>query len=138
MTAPTLDARKHAEALKVDLKAALNSQHVYDYDEVPGVDGNPGPLPGIFALISVELVPSTNRRMTGQSAVRRWIASVSGLGETVDESRWALAKIAGALYEKRLTVDGTATSPLLSPEPGQAPRREDGRYIGRLIFTYSH
>lgn len=142
MTA-TLDARPHAAAIKVALKAALNSVHAYDYDEVPGSAQNANaeerrkPLPNIFAVISVELIPSSNQRLTGQSAVRRWIVSVRSLGRTIDEARWAMAKTTSALYEKRLTVEGVTTSPIQS-QPGQAPEWDDGRFVGLMVFTYSH
>lgn len=136
MTA-TLDARPHAEAIKAALKTALNSEHAYDYDEAPGSNDNPGTLPNIFVLVSVELLPSSSPRMAGRTTVRRWIATVRGVGRTVDEARWAMWRASVALHEQSLTVEDRTTTPLQF-EPGDAPKPDDGRYSGLHTFTYAH
>lgn len=138
MSALTLDARKHAAAIKTVVSAALGTKwNAFDYGEVPGYDGNPGPKPDLFALVSVDMVPATGQRMSAQTGMTRWIASVRGVGPTVQEAQWVLFKAMGVLHEARLTIDGRDTTPLQASN-GQAPRKDGPAYSGLAVYTYSH
>lgn len=137
MSTLLLDARAHATALKAAVTAELDEWQAYDYGKVPGSDGNTGVLPNLFALITVDQVPSGSPRMSGQTGTTRWIVSVRGVGRTVDEARWVLFKAAAALHEQVLTVDGRTTEPLQA-RPGQSPRKDGTRYSGLSVYVYSH
>jgi hypothetical protein len=56
VSTPTLvDQRVHAVAVKAALNTALTGDAAaYDYDEVPGTNGNAGTLPNIYVALSVE------------------------------------------------------------------------------------
>ena len=138
MTLPTLDARPHARAIKEAVEASFGAAaDLYDYDDVPGTNGNEGVLPDLYAEMTVEPVTSGNPRMTGQTGTRHWIATVRGVGRTVDEARWVLFKAATALHEQALVVDGRPTTPLQGGDGGP-PELDGGRYSGLLVFTYTH
>ena len=138
MSVLTLDARAHAEVVKAAVSTALGQWDAYDFDEAPGSNGNTGKLPNLFALVSVDMVPSVAPRMSARSGTTQWIISVRGVGRTIDEARWVLWKAATALQEKALTVSGRATTPL-QLQPGQAPEKDDdGRYSGLSVYSYAH
>jgi hypothetical protein len=134
-----LDQRAHADAIKAAVTAAMAPKwSAYDFGGVPGFDDNTGDQPNLFALISVDLIPGSNQRMSAQTGVTRWRVGIRGVGRTVDEVRWVLFKAAGVLHEKSLTVDERLTTPLQS-EPGQAPSKDaEGRYSGLSTYTYTH
>jgi hypothetical protein len=144
MSAPVLDARAHAEAVKAAITAALAPKwSAYDFDEVPGDKNNlddderAKPLPNLYAVVSVEQVSAANQRMSGQTGTTLWIASIRGVGRTVAEAQWVRWRIAVALHEKRLVIESRDTEPL-QLQPGQAPELDEGRYSGLAIYTYSH
>lgn len=132
-----LDSRAHATAVKAAIKAQLGPNNAYDYGTVPGADGNTGTLPNIFVLVSVERRYNPNLRLSAQAGTTGWRIGVRALGRTVDESRWALLKVATALNEARLTIDGTTTTPIQF-ESDQAPVLDEGRYSALSLWTYSH
>ena len=129
-----LDERKHVEAIKAALTAALGANRVFDYGTVPGTDGNAGTLPPIFLLLGLErrYVEPTRAGRTTRSG---WRLTVRYVGRTVDEARWAAAKVAEAL-ETRLVVDGVTSTPV-THESTQAIALDDGRFSGWSAFTYA-
>ena len=135
----TLDATVHAEAIKTAITAHLGGSQAYNSDEVPGTNGNDGTVPDRYAEVSVELEQPdpTGRRMGGQTAVRNWIATVTGVGRNVGEARWVLARVADALYERTLTVEGVTTEPLVLQE-SRDPEYDTDRYSGIAVYTYGH
>ncbi len=133
----TIDAREHATALKAAISAQLGPHDVYDYDDVPGSNGNAGQLPPIYVVLSVERRYNPRLRVTARASTSGWRVSARGVGRTVDEARWALFQVATALNEVSLTVDGKPTSPIQF-EADQAPALDDKRYSGLSLWTYSH
>lgn len=139
MTAsPTLvDARLHAEAVKAALNGSLGADKALDYDEVPGMNGNAGKLPNIYVAVSVERRAGAPLRATASTGRTGWRVGARCVGRTVDECRWALFKVAEALNEQRLTIDGAQTTPIQF-EADQAPEWDDGRYSALALYTYVH
>lgn len=133
-----LDSRPHAEAVKAAVDAALGPVNAYDYDEVPGANGNTGTQPNIYVAISLERRYNPNLRSTAQAGMTGWRIAARGVGRTVDEVRWALFKVAEALNEQRLTIDGTPTTPIQFENDLEAPRYDDGRFTAAAAYTYSH
>lgn len=135
-----LDSRKHAEALKAAIKLEIGKWQIYDYGKVPGADGNPGKLPDIYALLTVErrynpLVRSTKAGSAG------WRATVRVVGRTVDEARWASLAVTAALNESRLEIltdAGPRYTSSIQFESEQSPEPDDGRYSALSSWTYTH
>lgn len=133
-----LDARPHSIAVRKAITAALAPDwSAYDYGKVPGANGNPGELPAIFALVSVERRPNVNLRMSAQSARVGWRLSVECVGRTVAEAAWAMNRVSLAVNEQALTIGSQLTSPIQF-ESDQAPAPDDDQYAGRSFWVYSH
>lgn len=133
-----LDARPHAAAVRAAVTAALApAWTAYDYGKVPGADGNPGVLPNIFCLVSIERRFNPNLHLSAQATSGGWRVSVRSLGRTADESRWAMARVTQALNEARVTVEGRVSSPIQF-ESDQNPVLDDTRYSGLSSWTYAH
>lgn len=143
MSAPVLDPRPHSDAVKAAVDEQLDVWKAYDYGEVPGDEGNPDesernkPLPNLYAIVSIEQVPSAGQRMSGQTGTTQWIADIRGVGRTVREAEFVLWKACEALHEQILMINDRATEPL-QRQIGQAPEPDGGRFSGRVVFTYSH
>lgn len=132
-----LDSRPHAVAIKEALDGILWDWSAYDFDDVPGSNGNPGKLPGIYVAFSIERRPNPLVRTPGRAGSAGWRVALRSVGRTVDECRWAQNRVALALNEERLLVDGDYTS-RLQFESGQAADRDEGRYSALDIYTYRH
>lgn len=138
-----LDPRVHAAAAKAAIDAAVGPDpatsltRVFDYDDVPGTNKNPGTPPNIHVLISLERRYNPNLR-SAKAGAAGWRLAARGIGRTVDESRWALLMVATALNEKRLFIgeDEIPTTPI-QYESGQAPELDDGMYAGLDFYTYA-
>lgn len=137
MSAPLLDSRPQAVAIKAAIKASFGPNDVYDYGQVPGADGNAGTLPDIFALISLERTTNPTVNMAAKAGTTGWRVSVRVVGRTTDEARWALFKAATALNEAQLTIESRITTPLFL-ESEQTPTPDDGRFSGVAIYTFNH
>lgn len=139
-SAPVTDERIHRDVIEPLLRAALGTeaggaQRVYDYGEVPGADGNPGKLPNIFALPTLERRYVAPRRggLAGRSG---WRLAVRYVGRTVDEARWAQNRITLAIDERRLTIGDFTSSPVTHESTTDiAP--DDGRYSGLTVWVYA-
>lgn len=129
------DTRPHAEAIKAAITATVGPDRVYEYGDVPGADGNEGTLPLIYVLVTVERRVGALKRAGAFAPSSGWRVTTRAVGRTVSECRWALAKIALALDEQRLTIGGETTTPL-QYESGQAPESDDGRFSALDIYTY--
>ncbi len=141
-TAPVLDDRLHASALRATVDARLGEHRAYDYDGVPG---SPlaatealrnQPLPDLYALVTVERRPVFTLRSTAQAGRSSWRVTVGCVGRTVNESRWVMARTYEALDQARVSVGGQTTSPLQF-EVADAPEHNDGRFYGRVAYTYT-
>lgn len=137
MSAVIIDARPHAAAVKAAVTAAMAPQWTaYDYGKVPGADGNPGSLPYIYAIVTLERRYNPNLRLSANASSGGWRATVRCVGRTADECRWAMNKAATALNETRLTVDGRTTTPIQF-ESEQNPEPDDGRLSALSVWTYA-
>lgn len=136
MTAPAIDVREHLAAIKAAVKAQFGPNNVYGYGEVPGSNGNPGAMPNIFALISVERrhVPIT--RLAALPSRSSWRVSVRWVGRTEPEARWAEHKATLALDGLRIVIDGETSTPL-QHESSTAAQYDEGRMSGLTRFTYT-
>lgn len=132
-----LDVRPHAVALKAALDGPLGQWSAYDYDEVPGGNGNEGTLPFIYVVLSVERRLNPIVRAPGRTSSAGWRVALRSVGRTVDECRWAQNRVAIGLNEKRLLVADEHTS-RLQYESGQAAELDEGRYSALDIYTYTH
>lgn len=130
-----LDARPHAEAIKAALDDPLWNWSAYDFDDVPGSNGNPGKLPGIYVAFTVERRANPLVRNPGRTGSVGWRVALRSVGRTVDECRWAQDRVGFALNEERLPVEGRYSS-RLQFESGQAPELDEGRYSALDIYTY--
>jgi hypothetical protein len=131
--APGIDERHHDTALRALLKPALND-HVYNFGDVPGADGNDGELPDIYAVVHLErrtapVGPAGLARRSG------WRIYVRCVGRTVKEARWALKRATNALEGVRIEVDDIRSTPL-AHDSSDGVRPDDGRQSGLVEFTY--
>lgn len=132
-----IDSREHAAAIKAAVNVQLGDDvECYEYDEVPGVNGNDGTEPRKYAVFSIERRYNPNLR-AAKAGGTGWRVAARCNGMTVDESRWVMFKTAAALNETVLTIDGSPTT-RLQFEADQAPEFDDGRYSGLALYTYSH
>lgn len=132
-----VDSRPLTEAVRAAVETALGAWQVYDYGQVPGADNNAGPMPAIYGLLSVERTPGSERRMSGQHNVSGWRIVVRVVGTTVNETRWALNKVAVALNETTLNVGTRSTTPIQF-ERDQAPELDEGRFSALSSWTTTH
>lgn len=130
-----VDSRPHAVAIKAALKPQLGEWSAWDYDDLPGSNGNPGTPPRIFTLVSLERRTSSVLRTPGRAGAVGWRLAIRSVGHTIDECRWAQLKAAAALNEQRLLVGGEYSS-RLQYESGDAPAYDDGRYSALDFYTY--
>lgn len=136
-----LDSRAHASAVRTLVSDALGPWDAYYYGKVPGSDGNPGTLPHIFALVSVERRFNPNLRLSANATGVGWRISVRVVGRTVDEARWALMFVTAALNEARLSLltdSGPRSTTPIQFESEQPPALDDGRYSATSTWTYAH
>jgi hypothetical protein len=137
-TPSLVDQRVHAVAVKAALNTALTGDAAaYDYDEVPGSNGNAGTLPNIYVALSVERRAGAPLRSTASTGRTGWRVAARCVGRSVNECRWAVNKVAVALNEKALTIGGDVTTPVQF-ESDQAPELDDGRYSALALYTYVH
>lgn len=136
-----LDSRIHAKAVHAAVTAQLQPRwQSYDFGKVPGADGIPGRLPDIYVLIAVERRFNPNLRLSAQASSVGWRISARVVGKTVDEARWALARVADALNEKRLaiTIDaGTRKTTPIQFEAEQSPALDGGHQSALSTWTYA-
>lgn len=148
VSAPTqIDPRVHTAAVKAALNSTLGSVNpvpssgplgkALDYDEVPGANGKGGTLPHIYVVVSVERRAGAPLRGTATTGRTGWRISARCVGRTVDEALWAMFKVATALNEVRLTIDGLPTTPVQF-EADQTPEWDSGRYSALARYTYVH
>jgi hypothetical protein len=136
-----LDEREHIAVLTPMLDATLgvdpdsDELRVYEYGKVPGADGNPGVLPRIYVLISLgrRFVPANKGDTTARSG---WRVSLRYVGHTIDEVRWAGARIADALDQKRITVAGLDSTALLHESTTPA-KPDSGLFSALVSYTYA-
>ena len=138
-----LDSRLHAGAIKAAIDAELGpipgttDTRVYDYDEVPGANGNTGEQPRIYVAISLERRFNPNLRASGRAGSTGWRLAARANGNTVDEVRWALLKVAEALDEVRLTISGSRTTPIQFEAEIEAPKFDDGKFTAANSYIYA-
>lgn len=130
------DERPHAAAILAALNTALDPRVAYTRGKVPGLDNNAGTEPAIYAIVDLERRNHAPTLRAGRTVRRGWRVSVRGVGRTVDEARWALARVSTALEGATLPV-GVGTSPLLF-ETADEVAPDGGRYSGAVTYTYGN
>lgn len=147
-TAPAVDTRDHAAAIKAAINTELGDDvAAYQYDEVPGstaqpADNNDGAalvLPPIYVVFDVERRTVPNQRSTGQSGRSGWRVTVKSVGTTINEARWAQLRVTRALEEQVLTIgagDTARTTTRIQHEDTTDPELDDGRYTGSNTLVY--
>lgn len=131
------DATLHAAAVKAALNAELSPKQALDYDEVPGLNGNAGVIPDVFVVFSVERRSGAPLRSSATTGRTGWRIAARCVALNVGDCRRAMAKVAAALNEVSLTVDGLATTPVQF-ESDRAPEWDEDRYSGQALYTYVH
>lgn len=136
MTAPVLDEREHAKVLAAAIKAQLGPRDVYEYGDVPGVDGNAGTQPSIYALIQVSrrFIPALHS--TREASRSGWRVSVRAVGSTVNECRWATSRIALALDSQRVAIAGHLST-RIQHETSDEVTPDGDRFEALSRFTYA-
>lgn len=134
MTALTgLDVREHSAVIKALIEA--QGKPAYDYGDVPGAFGNPGVLPDIYNVVSVERRFNPPIRLSAETDIYLWRVVVQHVGRAVYEAQSAHADVTAALNEAVVTIDGVTYGPIQF-ELDQAPEPDDGRFTGRSQWTY--
>lgn len=135
--APATDLRLHYREFLFTLNQVLDPVKAYRFGEVPGADGNgdDDDLPDRYAVVDVQRRPYTPQSMAAHPDVSGWAVSVVGVGREVDEAAWVLDRIAHALEDSVITLDGETSTPLTFDTSG--PITRDGRvFEGLITFTY--
>lgn len=131
------DERPHFKAVESAINAQIGSWSVYEYGQVPGLDGNEPPTPDMYVLLQVERRAGASPLHASAQAGRiGWRASVRAVARTANECRWLQLKIADALDEQVLDVDGDSTSPI-QLESGSAPASDKGWFESLSRWTYT-
>lgn len=135
-----MDARLFAAAATSAITAELGPHAAYEYGRLPGdVNGDrkDEPLPAIFVLVAVERRTNPLQRSTARSGSTGWRLLIRAAGRTTGEANWAMSRVAAAVDEKRLTVDGSATTPA-QLESQEAARWDDGRFVVDALYNFTH
>ncbi|HEY0891236.1 MAG TPA: hypothetical protein VGE38_16665 [Nocardioides sp.] len=128
------------EAVKALLLTApgFKGQHVYDDDEVPGSNGNPGTLPPAFAVLSVErrYVPPNRQGGTARVGYR---AAVRHVGTTATNARRVGKWVQDALESspgrgKKITVGGVKST-AITHESTNAVAKDGTEHSGLSQWT---
>jgi hypothetical protein len=137
VTAPGLDERQHAAALKAAIKARLApGDEVYEYGDVPGLDGNAGIEPDLYVLLQIERRYLPAAHSPREATRTAWRATIRSVGTTVNECRWVSLKVAQALDSVRLTIGGIEST-RIQHETTDAPEPRNGRADSLSRWTYS-
>lgn len=140
-TAPVTDEQAHDAVLRPLLAARLGTEpngdaRVYSYGEVPGMDGNPGVIPGIYVLLTIERRYVPPVRMVARPSRSGWRVTCRGVGRTVNEARRAMNAATNALEDVRLQLGDVESTPL-ALEVAQSVEPDDGRYSALATWTYA-
>lgn len=124
-------------ALKALLVTSPLGDDVYDYGEVPGVDGNPGQTPEAYTLLSIERrhVPTNN----GRTSVTGWRSSIRYVATTAEDARLVGGWVRAAFEispgrGRRLSVSGATSTPI-THESTIAVTPDGDRYSGLSQWT---
>jgi hypothetical protein len=131
---PVLDEREHWAALKSRLDAALAPWVAYDDGSVPGINGNPGEIPDILVIASIER-RYVEPMHAGRSPRSGWRIALRHVGRLPAEAQWAASRTAEAM-EARLVIDGHTSTPP-THESSVAVAADDGRFSGTALYTYA-
>lgn len=130
-----LDARPIGKAVAAAVTGQLGGSFAYDRASIPGGNRVQGTLPNLYAVVDVERRFDESARRAGAPAgTSAWRISVGGVGRTVVEAEWVLAKATAALEDVWLaTAEGNDF--LCRFETYRAPEFDDGRFYGSVTFT---
>lgn len=133
------DDRPHMTAILAALNAELApDREAYARGKVPGLDGNNDGdqvEPAIYAIVDLVRRGGNPALRNVRTDRRSHRVTVRGVGRSVSEAQWALARASDALEGAALTISGARTTPLVF-ESGVAVAPDKGRYSGSLTWTY--
>lgn len=130
------DDRPHMAAIIAALNVELApDREAYARGKVPGLDGNDDPEPAIYAIVDLVRRGGSPALRNVRTDRRSHRVTVRGVGRSVSEAQWALAKAGDALEGATLTISGARTTPLVF-ESGVAVAPDRGRFSGSLTWTY--
>lgn len=135
MSAPVLDPRVHRAAFTALLTAPLNG-HVYAWGKVPGLDNNPGSIPGRYALLAVSRAYRESLQSTRHATRSSWRVSVRHVGLTTNEADWAGFLVSGVLDSVVVEIGGFRSTPLQHDVTDDV-RQDDGMFSGLVAWTYT-
>lgn len=135
MTAPVLDPRVHRTAFKALLTGPLNG-HVYDYGKVPGLDNNPGTVPGRYILPTVSRAYRESLQSTRHASRSSWRVSVRHVGLTTNEADWAGFLVSGLLDSAVIEIGGFRSTPLQHDVTDDV-MADGGMFSGLIAWTYT-
>lgn len=132
------DERPHVEAIVERATQALGPDVVaYDRGTVPGVDGNPGEQPELYAVVDVARRPGGAARAGGATPTTLWRCWIRIVGETANEVRWGNNRITQAFEDQAIEVGGRATSGF-TWDDGDPADRDQGKFSGFTSWIYAH
>lgn len=136
-----LDERLHRANWKtlIELSGAPTLK-AYGFDDVPGMKGtdgqlNPGTVPPIFVLLSVQRRFVAVKYQSGSRGVNAVRFSTRVVGRTEDEAAWARMKVAAAVEERIVAFGPDECTPVMF-ENEDPIAFDDGRYSGLTRWTY--
>lgn len=136
MSAPASDLRIHFDYWEPALAAALSPNVAYLRGEVPGIDGNEGKTPRIYAVLDLRRRVFTPTALDDGPDVSGWSLSVFCVGKSVREAAWALNRVTST-YEHAVVTLGAYTSTPIRVEPGAAISSKSGVASGSVTLNYT-
>lgn len=122
--------RAHAAAVVAALDTPLGQWSAYETDDIPRE------LPTIYVEVTVSRRFGGGTWMCGGRPGRGWRIVTRAVGRTENEARWAREKVAAALEDQQLVVDGRLTSRVRF-EVEDDIEADDGLYSGATTWTYA-
>ena len=136
MSAPASDLRLHLDFWRPAITTAIAPHEAHLRGEVPGVDGNGGKVPDLFALLDLRRRAYTPTALDDHPDVSSWALSVLCAGRTVYEAAWAMDRVTDALEHAVVTIGGHESTPL-RVEPGAAIGTKSGVASGSITLNYT-
>ena len=112
---------------------------IFDFGDIPGVDGNPGTLPRLYGLLECQRMPLEALHASRLATRSAWRVTARSVGSTADEARWVAKQFASAFDSARLTIEGFESTPLFHEETEAVARFGSGTdrwFEGQSSWSY--
>lgn len=135
MSAPVLDEQAHFDVLAAAVEAEAGAGSVFGYGEVPGTNGNPGPIPSFFVLLSLQRthIEPAHGGLPSRSG---WRLSARYADTSTANARVTALNVTQALDGLRFTISGVTSTPL-EHESASPIGPDNGRMSGMAVWTYT-